>query len=128
MEAGWSPAKCIPAGGDWIEVRASGSGFVFVRQNRGDPGALESDEKGRSRWKIGEGRTHASRLLAAGVDPAEVAKRIGDKIETLMRVYAHWIPTANRNTAAKVDAIYGTKAKPKGRAKSFRAMVKNENL
>ena len=50
--------------------------------------------------------THASRLLAAGVDPAEVAKRIGDRIETLMRVYAHWIPTTNRDTAAKVNAIY----------------------
>jgi integrase len=50
--------------------------------------------------------THASRLLAAGVDPAEVAKRIGDRIETLMRSYVHWIPTTNRDTAAKVDAIY----------------------
>jgi integrase len=54
--------------------------------------------------------THASRLLADGVDPGEVAKRIGDKIETLMRSYAHWIPTANRDTAARVDAIY---AEPK---------------
>lgn len=33
--------------------------------------------------------THASRLLADGVDPAEVARRIGDRIETVMRVYAH---------------------------------------
>lgn len=60
--------------------------------------------------------THASRLLAAGVDPAEVAKRIGDKIETLMRVYAHWIPTANRDTAAKVDHIY---AEAPSKAQSF---------
>lgn len=51
--------------------------------------------------------THASRLLAAGVDPAEVAKRLGDRIETVMRVYAHWIQTAGRDTAAKVEAIYG---------------------
>jgi hypothetical protein len=51
--------------------------------------------------------THASRLLAAGVDPAEVARRIGDSIETLMRSYAHWITTTGRDTAAKVDAIYG---------------------
>jgi integrase len=51
--------------------------------------------------------THASRLLADGVDPAEVAKRLGDRIETVMRVYAHWIPTAGRYTAARVDAIYG---------------------
>ena len=60
--------------------------------------------------------THASRLLAAGVDPAEVAKRIGDRIETLMRVCAHWIPTANRDTAAKVDAIY-REAPPAGAQK-----------
>lgn len=51
--------------------------------------------------------THASRLLAAGVDPAEVAKRIGDRIETVMRVYAHWIADTNRDTAGKIDAIYG---------------------
>lgn len=50
--------------------------------------------------------THASRLLAAGVDVAEVARRIGDRIETVHRVYAHWIPT-RRDTAAKLDAIYG---------------------
>jgi hypothetical protein len=64
--------------------------------------------------------------LAAGVDPAKVAKRIGDKIETLMRVYAHWIPAANRDTAAKVDAIY--KEQPKKKPKSFRARLKKENL
>jgi integrase len=69
--------------------------------------------------------THASRLLAAGVDPAEVAKRIGDKIETLMRVYAHWMKS-NQDTAAKVDAIY--KEPPKKKPASFRARVKAENL
>jgi integrase len=51
--------------------------------------------------------THASRLLTAGADPAEVARRLGDRIETVMRVYAHWIKTVGRNTAAKVEAIYG---------------------
>jgi integrase len=68
--------------------------------------------------------THASRLLAAGVDPAEVAKRIGDKIETLMRSYAHWIPTTGRDTAAKVDAIY--KEPPEKKPASFRARIKAE--
>ncbi len=51
--------------------------------------------------------THASRLLAAGVDPAEVARRLGDRLETVMRVYAHWVADANRDTAGKVEAIYG---------------------
>jgi hypothetical protein len=55
----------------------------------------------------------------------EVAKRIGVEIETLMRVYAHWIPTQNRDTAARVDAIYKPK-KPK--PKSFRARLKAEKL
>ncbi|MBX9579698.1 MAG: site-specific integrase [Gemmataceae bacterium] len=55
--------------------------------------------------------THASRLLADGVDPAEVARRIGDRIETVMRTYAHWMPV-RRDTAARVDAIYGPAKKP----------------
>jgi hypothetical protein len=49
----------------------------------------------------------ACRLLADGVDPVEVAKRLGDRVETVMRVYAHWIRDVNRDTAARVDAIYG---------------------
>jgi integrase len=52
--------------------------------------------------------THASRLLADGVDPAEVARRLGDRIETVMRTYAHWIDVKGRDTAARVDAIYGS--------------------
>jgi integrase len=38
--------------------------------------------------------THASRLLADEVDQTEVARRLRDRIETLMRVYAHWMPAA----------------------------------
>jgi hypothetical protein len=34
-----------------------------------------------------------------------VAKRIGNKIETLMRTSAHSMPSTNRDTAARVDAI-----------------------
>jgi integrase len=29
--------------------------------------------------------THASKLIAAGWDPVEVAKRLGDRIETILR-------------------------------------------
>lgn len=68
--------------------------------------------------------THASRLLAAGVDPAEAAKRIGDRIETLMRVYAHWVPTANRDTAGKLDTIY---MDPPKKPNSFRARIESED-
>jgi integrase len=69
--------------------------------------------------------THASRLLSACIDPAEVARRIGDKIETLMRVYAHWMKP-NSDTAARVDAIYGEQPKPA--PTSFTAKVKAEKL
>jgi integrase len=70
--------------------------------------------------------THASRLLQAGIDPAEVAKRIGDKIETLVRVYSHWVP-ANRHTAAQVDAIY--RDDPENvKPKSFRSKIRAEKL
>ncbi len=44
-----------------------------------------------------------------GSTPAEVAKRLGDKIETVMRIYAHWIPSGGKDTADRVDAIYGEK-------------------
>jgi integrase len=53
--------------------------------------------------------THASRLIAAGWDPVEVAKRLGDRIETVLRVYAHeW--DARRRSAerqAALEAMYG---------------------
>lgn len=68
--------------------------------------------------------THASRLLAAGVDPAEVARRIGDRIETVMKVYAHWIRTAGRDTAAKVEAIYGPASPPAKRTRKAKATGK----
>lgn len=61
--------------------------------------------------------THASRLLAAGVDVLEVAKRLGDKVETILRTYAHWIPTKNRDTVSKLDAIYGDTT-PRGEAEA----------
>lgn len=50
--------------------------------------------------------THASRLLAAGVDVAEVARRLGDSIETIMRCYAHWMPSG-KGTTGILDSIYG---------------------
>jgi integrase len=55
--------------------------------------------------------THASRLLAAGVDPAEVAKRLGDSLSVLLTTYSHWMPTG-QDTAARIDAIYGDSGDP----------------
>jgi integrase len=76
----------------------------FVRQDWTD---LLAAAKVRSRKFHALRHTHARRQLADGVDPAEVAKRLGERLETVMRVYAHWIPTAGRDTAARVIAIYG---------------------
>jgi integrase len=50
--------------------------------------------------------THASRLLAEGVDVAEVARRLGDTPATVLKVYAHWVHRPDRGTAEKVDAMY----------------------
>ena len=51
--------------------------------------------------------TLASRMLAAGVDVAEVARVLGDRIETVTRSYAHWMTDAKRDTAAKIQGFYG---------------------
>jgi hypothetical protein len=48
-----------------------------------------------------------------------VAKRIGDRIETLMRVYAHWIPITNRDT--ENEAQKGTAPETEGGTKKARS-------
>ena len=53
--------------------------------------------------------THASRLLSAGMNPVEVARRLGDKVETVMDHYAHWIHADDKQTAAKLEEIWGKK-------------------
>ena len=86
-------ATCAPA----LAGRGSGPAFTtrngtylaesnFVRQ---DWAQLLAASKVKSRKFHTLRHTHASRLLAYGVGPAEVAKRLGDRIETAMRVYAH---------------------------------------
>jgi integrase len=52
--------------------------------------------------------THASKLIAAGWDAVEVAKRLGDRVETILRTYVHeW--DARRRSAerqAAIEAMY----------------------
>lgn len=50
--------------------------------------------------------THASQLLSLGVSLVEVARRIGDHPETVLRVYAHWMPT-DAQVPARLDELYG---------------------
>lgn len=51
--------------------------------------------------------TAASRLLAEGVDVPETARILGDRPETVLKVYAHWIPGRGQAAADKMDGIYG---------------------
>jgi integrase len=56
--------------------------------------------------------THASKLIAAGWDPVEVAKRLGDRVETILAVYAHEFDARRRSAErrAMLDAMYGEMA------------------
>lgn len=51
--------------------------------------------------------TLASRLLTAGVDVAEVARVLGDRIETITRSYAHWMNVPRQATADRIQNLYG---------------------
>lgn len=67
--------------------------------------------------------TAASRLIAADWDPVEIAKRLGDRVETVLRVYAHEFDSRRRSDErrASLEAIYG---KPALRAAPDRRKVK----
>jgi integrase len=53
--------------------------------------------------------THASRLIALGWDPVEVGKRLGDRVETILRVYAHEFDARRRSAERRdaLEALYG---------------------
>jgi integrase len=51
--------------------------------------------------------THVSELLARGVNVVDVARRVGDRPEVILKTYAHWIPGAGKQIATKLDAMYG---------------------
>jgi integrase len=54
--------------------------------------------------------THASRLIAAGWDVAEIAARLGDSIPTVMSTYAHEFDAARRRDEQRdrLTALYGS--------------------
>lgn len=49
--------------------------------------------------------THASELLQAGIPLAEVARRLGDTITTVVNTYSHWIRPDDR-TPQVIDKLY----------------------
>ena len=51
--------------------------------------------------------SHASQLLAAGVNIKVVAERLGHADPTItLRVYSHLMPGAQAEAAARIDAIF----------------------
>lgn len=53
--------------------------------------------------------THASRLIALGWDPVEIARRLGDRVETVLRVYIHEFDARRRSAErrAALESLYG---------------------
>jgi integrase len=51
--------------------------------------------------------THVSRLLAAGESLVDVAQRVGDRPEVILKTYAHWIPGAGKRIAGRLEEMYG---------------------
>lgn len=57
--------------------------------------------------------THASQLLAAGVDVVTVAKRLGHRDASItLKVYSHYIPGGDERAAQAIENAIGTLGKP----------------
>ncbi|QFY06143.1 tyrosine-type recombinase/integrase [Nonomuraea phyllanthi] len=55
---------------------------------------------------------NASTLIMAGVDAAQVARRLGHSVQTLMAVYVHWIDTGQDAANAKIEAALAGQTTP----------------
>ncbi len=54
--------------------------------------------------------THASKLLAAGVDVQVVSHRLGHaSVSTTMNIYAHLLPDSQEMVRGKIDMIFAKK-------------------
>ncbi len=101
--------RIFPAhrGGPW---RAQALAYQFQRR-------IAKIDVPRVRWHDLR-HTHASHLVAAGVDPATVAKRLGDTIETVLRTYAHAIP-GGQIAAIEKGATYLNLSRPRAEIVPF---------
>ncbi|WP_214111369.1 tyrosine-type recombinase/integrase [Acrocarpospora catenulata] len=54
--------------------------------------------------------TNATMQLSAGVNPLEVAKRMGHTVKVLFAVYAHWIESDEDAVNAKIEAAFDAAA------------------
>jgi integrase len=51
--------------------------------------------------------THVSELLARSVSVVDVARRVGDRPEVILKTYAHFIPGGGAGVARRLDEMYG---------------------
>lgn len=67
----------------------------------------ESTSLGLKRMKLhGLRHTHASILLDRGFNAKVVAERLGDTVETVLRTYAHVLPSMQQEVADRLSDIY----------------------
>jgi integrase len=50
--------------------------------------------------------THVSELLANGEDVMEVARRVGDRPEVILKTYAHWLPRDRGRIVTRLEVMY----------------------
>jgi integrase len=53
--------------------------------------------------------THTTHALSSGVPVHVVAARIGDRPETVLKTYAHLLPTSDAEAAEQVAALIGAR-------------------
>jgi integrase len=51
--------------------------------------------------------THVSQLLAQGESVVDVARRVGDRPEVILKTYAHFLPGNAERLTSRLDALYG---------------------
>jgi integrase len=51
--------------------------------------------------------THVSQLLAQGESVVDVARRVGDRPDVILKTYAHFLPGNEKRLANRLDALYG---------------------
>jgi integrase len=50
--------------------------------------------------------THVSELLKRGESVVDVARRVGDKPEVILKTYAHFLPGGGANITSRLDSLY----------------------
>jgi integrase len=51
--------------------------------------------------------THVSELLSRGESVVDVARRVGDRPDVILKTYAHYIPDGGKKIAKRLDEMYG---------------------